>query len=82
MGTMLDFAEDVRRKIEARLESARTQLEGSGDPDKPRGKVEAFRECLIDLDDTLEQYAKPESVPEALQDKPRRVYGASTRRVA
>jgi hypothetical protein len=73
---MLDFAEDLRDKINARLESARAQLEGSGDPAKPRGKVEALREVLIDLDDLITQYAKPESVPEHLQDrKPRRVYG-------
>lgn len=79
---MLDFADDLKRKIEARLESARCQLEGSGDPDKPRGKVEAFRECLVDIDDLVTQYAKPESVPESLQDRPRRGYGTSARRVA
>jgi hypothetical protein len=73
MGIMLvDFADELRKRIEQRLEASRLTLEGSGAVDKPRGRIEAFREVLIDLDEIVTLFLQPESVPEALQDKGRR----------
>lgn len=76
-----DFVDDLKKTLNQRLDNARDILEGSGEPAKPRGMIEALKTALSDIDDLAERYRAPEEVPEQLEladepaERPRRSYG-------
>lgn len=80
---MLDeFVNDVKKTLQARLDSERSRLEGTPENgDKTRGAIGAYRLAIADLEEQFIRYQAPESVPAHLQEQPqRRTYGS--RRVA
>lgn len=64
-----DFVDDLKKIIAERRELDRDLLEtGPQSTDLTRGRIQAFKQALIDIDELALRYAAPESVPDGLQD--------------